>query len=196
MKASPTPGAIWTSLYDHSVIDVFYFLLSSFFTFLQEAGAVPTFCQQSRNLYGPANPNNISQVLERMDDTVPRAPEIMQLPIQSVNYGLDLLRDLYYAKREVPDVLRRFIGAYRQSNGSSVFLHSTSLVNLGGKKIYRIISQDELLKFSKAWFANLVMKATFSCLDSALMMWNSINSGSHCIIFSATSKPHENTYCL
>lgn len=127
-----------------------------------------------------------------MDDTVPRASEIMELPIQSVNYGLDLLRDLYYEKQEVPDVLRRFIGAYPQLNRSSFFLHSTSLVNMGGN-IYRQISQGKLLKFSKEWFANLVMKATFSCLDSALMMWNEIRSGVHCVIYSATSKPHKNT---
>ena len=126
-----------------------------------------------------------------MDDTVPRASEIMELPIQSVNYGLDLLR-VYYETQEVPDVLRWFIGAYPQSNRSSFFLHSTSLVNMGNK-IYRQISQDKLLKFSKEWFANLVMKAAFSCLDSALIMWNEIRSGVYCIIYSATSKPHKNT---
>lgn len=176
--ASLRPGVIWTSLYDYSVIGLPFFFLLFLLNFLNNHEAYMDLLTQAFS----------SQILERMDDTVPRAPDIMRLPIQSVNYGLDLLRDLHFAKQEVPDVLRRFIGAYRQSNRSSLLLLSNSLFNKEGK-IYRQISQDRLLKFSKEWFANLVMKAAFSFLDSALVMWNSMRSGSHCIIFSATSSP-------
>lgn len=126
-----------------------------------------------------------------MDQIIPKASDIMKLPIKSVNASLVLLRQLYFSKQEVPDILRRFIGAYKQRNRSSLLLLSTSLVNTKGK-IYRQISQHGLLKFSKEWFANLVMKASFSCLDSALKMWNSIRSGNHCVPFAA-SKSHRNT---
>ena len=173
-----------------SVID-FFFFFSSFKHFVPTLRRQKTqYSQQLQSLYGHANPDILSQVLERMDEIVPRASEITKLPMHSVNYSLDLLRDLYYARQEVPDILRQFIGASRQSKRSSLLLLSNSLVNKGGK-IHRQISQDGLLKFSKEWFANLVMAAAFSFLDPALRMWKSMRSGNHCIHFSATSKPHE-----
>lgn len=128
-----------------------------------------------------------------MDEIIPRASEIKKLPMGSVNYGLSLLRELYYAKQEVPDTLRQFIGAVRQSNSSSLVLTSTSLINTNGK-IYRKISQHQLLKSSKAWFANLVLKSTYSFLDSALKMWVSIRPGNYCVRFAATSRPHTNVF--
>ena len=130
---------------------------------------------------------SFSQVLERMDEIVSKASEIKDLPIDSVYYGLDLLRELYYAMEEVPDILRRFIGAYRQLDHSSLLLLSTSSLVNTERKIRRQISQHELLKFSKEWFANLVMKATISFLDCALEMWYSIRPAKHCVRFAATS---------
>ena len=128
--------------------------------------------------------------MRQMGNIVPKASDFEKLPIDSVNYCLDLLQDLYYAVEEVPDTLRQFIGAYPHSNCRSLLLLPTALVNTEGK-IDRQISQHELLKFSKEWFANLVMKETFSFLDSAIEMWYSIRSGKHCLRF-ATGKPHEN----
>lgn len=125
-----------------------------------------------------------------MDEIVPRASEIEKLPIASVNYGLSLLKELYYAKEEVPGTLRQFIGADQQLNRRSLILISSSLMKPNGK-FNRRISQHEFLKFSTRWFANLVVKAAFSFLDSALNMWNSMRPGNYCIHFAAASKPYK-----
>ena len=107
------------------------------------------------------------------------------LPTRSVEYGLKLLRDLYFARQEVPDTLRRFVGAYRQPNRTSLLMLSTSLLNQGDK-FYRQMSQEELLQICLKWFGPLVINASWANLEKAIAFWNSMRSSNQCLYFALT----------
>jgi len=108
------------------------------------------------------------------------------LPYAPINNSLQLLRVLYFAKdHQVPDNLRRFVGAYHQPNRTSLLLLSTSLLNTTSKT-HRQVSREQLSQLCTNWFANLVIKSTMAYLDKANRMWSTARSGNQCVMFVTT----------
>ncbi|KAF8420242.1 hypothetical protein EV426DRAFT_566796 [Tirmania nivea] len=125
-------------------------------------------------------------VLERIGEVLDRARDLSMLPYPSINKSLQLLRDLYFAKdHQVPDILRRFVGAYHQPNRTSLLLLSTSLLNTTSKT-HRQVSREQLSQLCTSWFANLVIKSTMAYLDKANRIWNNARSGNQCVRFVTT----------
>lgn len=127
----------------------------------------------------------LKQVIERIDEVLERVRDIGMLPLRSINFGLWELRALYYAKEEVPDTLRRFVGAYRQPNRSSLLVYSTSPLNNFARTLRRV-SPEELLKLCTHWFTHLVLKATLTYLEKANKVWSMSRSGNLCVSFALT----------
>ena len=121
-----------------------------------------------------------------MEDVLNRVNDFSILPTNSVENCLTLLRQLYYSRDEVPDIIRRFVGAYRQPNRRSLLVHSTSLLNNKDKTI-RHIPPEMLLQLCVRWFSNLVINASMAYLEKANKLWPGVKSGSICINYATAS---------
>jgi len=130
----------------------------------------------------------LRKVLERIDEVLDRVRDLNMLPYASISNSLQLLRDLYFAKdHQVPDHLRRFVGAYYQPNRTSFLLLSSSLLNRTSKT-HRKISREQLSQLCTKWFANMVVKSAMAYLDKANRIWNTARSGNLCVKFATTGE--------
>ncbi|KAF8453351.1 hypothetical protein BGX38DRAFT_417317 [Terfezia claveryi] len=128
-------------------------------------------------------------VLERIGEVLDRARDLSMIPYSSIKNSLQLLRTLYFVKdHQVPDILRRFVGAYHQPNRTSLLLLSTSLLNTASKthRPHRQVSREQLSQLCTKWFANLVIKSTMAYLDKENRVWNTARSGNQCVRFVTT----------
>lgn len=128
-----------------------------------------------------------------MNEVLSRVNDFLVLPTHSIDSCLGLLRQLYYARDEVPDHIRRFVGAYRQPNRTSLLVHSTSLLNVNilGKPI-RQISPEKLLQMCMKWFAKLVINGSITYLEKAENLFPRVRSSNICAHYGMGDIPYSN----
>ncbi|KAF8460896.1 hypothetical protein BDZ91DRAFT_737945 [Kalaharituber pfeilii] len=119
--------------------------------------------------------------LERMEETLGRVHELGMLPLDAISYGLEVARLLYFSREKVPDVAKRYVGAYKHGNRASYnLLHASPLVSIAGGPMSRQLSEEQLLRACRKWFGRLIVKSSFMALEKAFTLWNRAKSSTYC----------------
>ncbi|KAF8453554.1 hypothetical protein BDZ91DRAFT_749021 [Kalaharituber pfeilii] len=119
-------------------------------------------------------------VLERMEETLSRAHQLVMLPVGAINSGLEVARQLYFARENLPGIAQRYVGAYKHGNRASYNLIATSPLLSMGETMPRQLSHGQLLRMCRKWFGKLVLKSTFMFLDKAFSLWNAAKPSTYC----------------